>query len=781
MRHRHSLFLAVAAALLYAESPVSAAPAADVTQESPRERNRVLLKRNPIASEYQEKGRLGLAPGGAADAEGVDFRSQFRMSSLPAGQTRFGLDLSGAFQESSGDLKPGGAVTMGRAWQRAAGQVRLGSTAARRFVSHYQSRWLVDRAIGGEDDLDIPGFLRYSEDHYDTTNLSASWRFDWQPVDALSLRYEGLASDYEDEAYRNRLEFQTPGAQLGNVTAVSSAGGVAGFDALDARIRRYFHIMATSREIDRHLAQATLSAGTETVELSVYHSNWQNTRDWSPWNFIDTGVDTRISLDDPYIPRIEAINGIDISSTDASRFANFRPSRLTTTDTDNAVRLDWDHASGGRYLTAGVLWREKARVAQHNREVYGATSSVLALSAVTGGNEATTILDGDFLLPAGLDVRLAEGRVISAPESFGYSAERSFLETLQDEFESTEEVLALYVSLERQREQWRWQAALRYEETDVETLGAVSGPASALTGIEGERVTRIVSGDRIIEETFASFDAYRVPGSASYRHWIPTLGFRYEPRPTISVRGAWYRSLMRPQYFDVVRYRRINPPTRSINEGNPSLDATVIDNLSLGLEWTSGRLGKIAVELYHKDIADFFFDARSTELLDGVSYEVSRVENGKSGDIQGFQLQWDRGFSERVAWLDRLDVSLAYTFSESEGDLGSRSIAMPERSRHLLQSSVNVVWHHWRYRMDLSWQDSALDEVGESAITDQFREEVVIFNHTLTRGFGERWQARLQVINILDFPERSYEGEGLRVTNNQFSDFSVVGSLSLRL
>ena len=781
MRHFKTVipFLAVVSFCGY--HPVTTAATADVTQESPRERNRVLLKRNPIASEYQEKGRLGLAPGGAADAEGVDFRSLFRLSSLGDNQQRVSFDLSGSYQESSGDVEPGGVVSLGKSGESFGVQVRLSSSAASRKVDHYESRWLVDRPVNGGGTVDIPGFLRFSQDHYDTTNLGANWRVDWKVTDTFALRYEGLATDYDDEAYRNRLEYQAGSGDLENVSSLSANAAAAEFDAQDARIRRYFHIMDTSRDITRHLLQANWQTDLDTFELSLYDSNWQNARDWSPWNFFDSGVDLSVSLSDRYVPLVTATNDVDVLATDASNFSNFRPSLLTTTDNDQALRLDWDRASDGRYMTAGLLWRKKERVAEHSRDVYFGSTEALTLSELLGNNRAERIIEGDFLLPAGLDVELAESAVISRPGAFALNDLRSFLETLQDEFTSSEEVTSVYGSWDQTNGFWRWQLALRYEMTDIDTIGAVSGPPSALTGIEGERVLEIVAFDRVIQETFADVDAYRVPGSAEYDHWIPTLAVRYEPSDSLSVRAALYRSLMRPQYFDVVRYRRINPPTQSINEGNPGLEATVIDSLSLGAEWTTSSAGKLAAEIYYKDIADFFFDTRTTELLDGLNYEVRRVENGGSGYIYGFQFQWEKGFADRVDWLNKLDVSLAYTWSESEGDIGSRKIDIPERSRHLLQSALSVGWGQWQYRMDLAWQSEALDRVGDNAITDQYREEVVTFNHSLSRSFGERWQARLRVINILNYPERSFEGESLRVINNQYSDMSVQGSLSLRL
>lgn len=757
-----------------AEEGAATASVQDVTQESPRERNRVLLKRNPIASEYQEPGRLGLSDGASADAEGVDFRSQFRLRPLSGkdgGITR--LETNVSYQAASGRVEPGGRLHIGRTLGPVKAQVQISSSSATRLINHYQARWI---ELPGE--VSLLGFPRYSEDSYETDNRAAAWRFDVGRGAPLTGYYEGHASRYTDLSYRNRLEYQIA---TGGITASTVNGRTITAAAVtDASLRRYFHTMDTTRDIVRHQFGVSLSGERNSIDASVYISRWENFRAWRPFNFVDTGVDLSYRLIDQWVPAVAFEGGYDVFDLGQSLLANHRPSDLLTTDSDYAFRLDWEREAklfGHKlWMNSGVLLRNKERDIDHERAVFVAAAP-LPLAEVVGGNSSASILEDRVTIPAGIDIELALATLATQPGLVSRSDASSFVQTLQEVYTSEEAVGAIYVAFDQRLAAWRWQAGLRFESTRTDTLGTVIGPPDLLAGIEGDRIDRVVIGDDTIMDTFADFDAYRVGDGRQYNNVIPSVALRYEPDEHVSWRLAVFQQLMRPQYFDIVRYRRVNPPTRTISEGNPALEPTLITSFALALEIDSAAWGKLAAEIYHKSVDDFFFDARSVETLDGVLYDVSRVENGSSGSIDGFQVQLDRG----IPGFDRGRLRLAYTWSESTADVGGRTIRLPERSRHLFQSGLDLGLGRWTWSTQVSWQSRALDSVGATAIRDVYREDVLIWNNTLRARISDAWSARLQLVNLIDYPERSAESDVLRVTNNQFSDFSVVASVTLEL
>jgi TonB-dependent receptor len=756
-------------------------PVDDVTNQSPRERDRILLKRNPIASEYQSKGAPGEFAGAPSDSEGVDFRSQFRLRDGKTLASSFKLEGNLNYQQRSKKLVPGGRLNIEKSFGALSLQFQIQQNASQRIVDLYQARWLTKSAPSiSNDEVFLMGFPRYSRDYFDTTSLDTRWRVDYTLTDDIKLTYEGFVTHYDDEWVRDRLEFQNGVGNLNQAKLGSDGNTLIEADITSSRLRRYFHKMETSRDINRHRLSFTHEGNKGASEVGLYYSRWVNQRLWLPWNFVDSGIDANYRVDDRYLPQ-SIVNNSDIFDVSNSQFANYRPTDTTTTDTDFAFVFDWDHqlslADHGFWVSAGTAWRTKERNNKNERAVYTPTADTFSLDSLVGTNGLTSIIENQYTLAPRLDTQVAESYFHTNRENqFALNLSQSFLESIQDVYSSEETVSSAYINAYQQRNEWFWRVGLRYEKTQSNTRGAVSGPPVSGDNSQGQPITNIMLQGLTVLESFDSFDAVFVVGANSYDHWLPSLELRYKVNPKWNVKAVYFEQLMRPQYFDTVRYRRINPPTRTINEGTPDLEATSIQNLFAGLEYQYSQQGRLAAGVYHKSVSAFFYDTRVTELLDDVVYDVSRVENGKDGFIQGLQVYWSHGFS--FLQIDSVDIQLSYTYSDAEADLLDRSIAMPERSEHLIAFNFGIANNQWQYRSQLSWQSEALDNVGTSAAQDIYREQVLVWNQSFAWKFDKQWSADFSLNNVLDYPDRSYQGSQTRVVNNQYSGYSARMSLA---
>ena len=109
-------FIAAYSGTAYAQStPTPAAkPADDATNQSARERDRILLKRNPIASEYQGNDTPGVFFGAVSDAEGVDFRGLFRVPKGKANTQLAEIEANASYQDVAKAYKPGGSLKLAK-------------------------------------------------------------------------------------------------------------------------------------------------------------------------------------------------------------------------------------------------------------------------------------------------------------------------------------------------------------------------------------------------------------------------------------------------------------------------------------------------------------------------------------------------------------------------------------------------------------------------------------------------------------------------------------------
>lgn len=753
----------------------------DATSQSSRERDRILLKRSPIASEYQRISLPGEFYSATRDAEGVDFRARF---SLPRGKPQASsvqLEANTNYQQVAGEPVPGGSLKIAKSVGKLSVQLQIQRNASERTIDLYQARWLaLSIPEVSTTDVLLLGFPRYSQDTFDTKSINTRWRADYPINDTIDVSYEGMATNYDDIATRNRLEFQNGVGNLTKSELGSDGSTISQATISESRIRRYFHQMETARDIQRHKISVLADNELGSTELGMYYSRWENQRLWLPWNFVDRNITSQYNVLDRYLPSASA-NNINIFDVSNSVFSNYRPTLTTTTDTDYALLLDWDRklqlGHQDVWLGAGAVWRTKERKNQSERSVYTASANSFSLTEVVGSNSPESILGDQYLLPTGMDTAIGQD-FFSANQTdlFTLNQSQSFLESIQDRYTSEETVNALYINAYQQREDWFWRVGLRVENTQTHTRGAVSGPTEANVTSQGDPINSIELNGQILRENFDSFDAAFVEGSNHYQHILPSVELRYQLTQSLSARLAYFEQLMRPQYFDTVRYRRVSPPTRTITEGSPDLAATAIQNSYAGMTYRYSKTGQLAGGLYYNKVKDFFYDSVGTELLDNILYDVTRVENGKSGFIKGIQAYWAHQLPLMV--IDQASIKLAYTYSDTEANLGDRTITMPERARHRIGLHVKLSHQQWQYQTQFSWQSRAVDDVGPTAAQDTIREDFLVWNQSLTWFINQQWSTQLALNNVLDYPDRSYQGEPSRVVNNLYSGRTA--RLSLR-
>ena len=757
----------------------AARPSDDATNQSARERDRILLKRNPIASEYQGNDTPGRFFSAVTDAEGVDFRGQFRLSKGIAAAHDAGLEANVSYQNVAREYTPGGSVKLAKSFDRWRLQFNAQRNSLERIVDFYEARWLsIDAPEAPEQQALLLGFPRYSQDQFDTTSTNMQWRADYVLSEHTYFTYEGMSTNYDDIATRNRLEYQIGAGTIDSAELSDDGSTLSDVSVSDSRIRRYFHRMETARDIHRHRLGVNYETDTSAFEAGIYYSRWVNERLWLPWNFVDQGLTANYAIDSPYLPATTVTNA-DVFDTSQSWFANYRPTLTTTTDTDYAFVTDWSQQFrfAGRlvWVGSGITWRNKERDNDNYRSVYTATEDRFSLTQVLGSNQAVEIMEDRTTIPAGMDLLLGEPYLAANPKQFNFNPAQSFLESIQDIYTSEESVSSAYIDAYQQRASWFWRLGLRYEKTETSTRGAVSGPTEAGIANLGDQITSVDVAGLTIEENFSHFDAAFVEGGNSYQHLLPSLELRYQLSASTRLKFNYFEQLMRPQYFDTVRYRRINPPTRTITEGSPDLEATTIVNWFAGLEYTHTQVGKLYAGVYYNDIADFFYDSRVTEELDGIVYDVTRVENGKDGFIRGVQTYWSQQFTD--TGLALIDIKVSYTYSDTEANLADRDIAMPERAEHRLMLNVLVKNNQWQYTTNLAWQSEALDDVGADAQQDTIREKVLSWNQSFSWRFSEHLSTKFSLNNILNYPDRSYLSEQKRVINNLYSGTTAKLSL----
>ncbi|MDQ8185889.1 TonB-dependent receptor [Pelagicoccus sp. SDUM812002] len=758
--------------------PAAAMEGKDETNQSPRERGRILVKLNPIASEYQVFGDIGTSPGADADGEGVDFRSFFPSKNPiqnPSNALSLGYSIN--FNDQSGIGKSGYNASFTQildAEEKWVLSAQLRSSASDRLIEHYESVWLQTQ---DEETyyLDRP---RFSYDEILTKNLVGTAQIGFRPNDRNELYFKTSHQDYYDFSYRNRIELQ-----LGSASVVEGSQTIAEDDTIigasfeGARTRRYFGDTENIRK-RLHNTFGGSYTGTEwTIDYSVYTQKWDLNRLWYNWNFRDTGVDLSYQVDNPYLPEISIDNGVNLLETGTANFANLRIHNNYTKDRDLAARVDAERSlmlgDSEYWIQTGFLHREKERNVSEELSVFLPVSgNSFTLDQVAFDGAGSPILDGAYTVPPGLDPDKSRSFVESNPSIFVNNDFRAKTESEPQSYTAEESVTATYLLATRQSGEWTYELGGRLERTETATRGTVVLPEAVNDPDEGEVL-------EIVEDPSTNTDLIikDLSSDNSYTNFIPSAEVSYNTSEEVTWRAAWFQLLMRPQYYNIVDYRRISIPTRSISEGNPTLSPTEIDKFRLSWSKENPWLGSLSVEGYLINIENFFYGSVSEDTIleegNPVIYKVSRVENGEKAKIKGVEIQWQKTVKD-VGIFDSFTTSVAYTYSDSDANVQSRpddTLPTPERSEHLAKLSLTGTKGKFTTGIELTYQSEALDDLGNSYAQDEYREAVVRLDASSSYRLDENTSLSLNLSNLTDHPERSYQGSPYRVTRNQYSSW----------
>ena len=780
-----------ATTVLGSTTPTPSPAPQDDANSSPRERGRILQKRNPIASEYQIFGDLGSSPGADVDGEGVDFRAFFPSGNLFADSSPLlSVGYRVNYNQLSGVAKPGGDFHFRQnfgADQNWVVSGRARSSSSDRQIEHYEAVWqrAADTSALGESTVFFLDRPRYSLDSIQTRNNTYRFQIGREFSPHHRIYYRGAYQDYYEKFYRNRLELQLGRGEFAATRPfeIVEENLVSGsFD--NARTRRYFGDTRNRRERQHHTVGGTLELSPWALDYAFYQHSWDLTTAWNNWNFNDFDLDLSYRIEDPNLPEFSLANGADILDQSTTQFSSLRIHDSATRDQDFAWRLDAERktelAGLSVWIQAGLLHREKERRSGDDRRVYTANpDDLFHLSTVENDRAPGLVIDDRFELQSGLDPAKGIQLFSNEPSKFVYSEFRSIVESAPTRYDAFEEVIAAYAMTITQVGKWTFESGGRIEQTKTHSTGTVVVPEAvddAALGLFLDEVRDPVSGELL--------SLRKVPASADYTNVLPTFEARFDFNAASNFKTSWFRVLMRPQYFDIVNYRRIGVPTRSISEGNPSLSPTTIDKLRLAYSTTHSSFGDFAAELFLIDIESFFYGAVSKEniLENGspVEYSVSRVTNGKSGRIHGFEVQWTKSQTD-VGLLDRGSVNLAYTYSDSEATLPTRpgeNLPVPERSRHLLKANIRADIGRWSLGADFTYQSQALDDVGDIAERDEYREAVIGLSVNSRFHLSDKTEFGLSIFNLTDHHERSYEGNPIRKQRNQSSSWYAVAEMT---
>ncbi len=250
-------------------------------------------------------------------------------------------------------------------------------------------------------------------------------------------------------------------------------------------------------------------------------------------------------------------------------------------------------------------------------------------------------------------------------------------------------------------------------------------------------------------------------GSINYTDLLPSIHLKYMPVTTVNLRTSYFRSLSRPNFYEVIPY--------SINEddyrerGNPYLERTTADNFDLRLEYFPTTLDQLLVGVFHKTIED---PIESALLIDGQAIFLQPNNFGTATNM-GLEIdltKYFRNFGIRAFYNftdSRITTTKIFRFRDTEGNLTSReemqTRPLQGQSRHI--SNISLLYKDQKRKLDVQlamvYTGGRIISVSPYLDNDIWQRGFTQLDLSVEKGFAGNFRAYVKINNLLDTPMRA--------------------------
>ena len=320
-----------------------------------------------------------------------------------------------------------------------------------------------------------------------------------------------------------------------------------------------------------------------------------------------------------------------------------------------------------------------------------------------------------------------------------------------------------------------------------------TGPLRAIAGVRVERTRNQFFANRLeINEDDETLAITPVTFDRDYTHWLPSLNLRLEAARNVILRGAAYRSIVRPKLADVApRFivEENEDGERSGEFGNPDLTPYTAWNFDATVEYYFARNAVVQGGFFHKRIGNFIVEGEFDDItFNGIAVDEAVIPiNGETATVTGFEFAYQQALTFLPRPFDGLLVNFNYTYTDAEGRLADgdlttgRRIPLPSASRHTFNAVLGYERGPISLRLAGAYRSGYLDEIAGDPLEDRYVRDHFQFDITARYRITPRIQLYAELVNALDEPYLAYQRGPDRDRLLQYEEYSWTGKFGVRV
>ncbi|MCB1693574.1 MAG: TonB-dependent receptor, partial [Pseudomonadales bacterium] len=278
----------------------------------------------------------------------------------------------------------------------------------------------------------------------------------------------------------------------------------------------------------------------------------------------------------------------------------------------------------------------------------------------------------------------------------------------------------------------------------------------------------------------------------SYTDWLPSVSVRYNLEEDAVLRAGFFRSVVRPGIGKIAPRFLVEESDNGERKGefgNPGLSPYRAWNFDLSAEWYFAENAVVQVGTFYKRIDDFIVDAQFEAgdapyngMFNGVAFDEAIIPlNGDRATVKGLEFNYQQALTSLPAPLDGLLAGVNYTWTDTTGDIGSRTIPLPAASKHNYNLMLGYEKGPVSVRVTAAYRDKYLDELGGSAEEDRYVKDHLQLDLTASYDVTRQVKVYAQMVNLNDEPYLAYQSGPVRERLLQYETYSWTGKLGVQV
>ncbi|OCK50098.1 TonB-dependent receptor [Chryseobacterium sp. CBo1] len=270
---------------------------------------------------------------------------------------------------------------------------------------------------------------------------------------------------------------------------------------------------------------------------------------------------------------------------------------------------------------------------------------------------------------------------------------------------------------------------------------------------------------------------------SNYNAFLPMLHLRYNFSPKASLRFAYTKSFIRPNFGDMSPGSSIDNTTtpNRITRGNPDLKPTFSHNFDLMGEYYFNNIGILSGGVFYKKISDIVFQDTSITNLNGTDYVITQAKNLKESDLLGFEMGINKRLDFLPGFWNGFGVEFNYTYIDSKVDVartdaGGNLIttdrtSLPNQSKNLFNAILYYESNKVMIRLAGNYRGKSVETINEKLGPEYYiwSDKNFTIDFSASYDISKKVKLFIELNNLSNESLRLYMGDNKkRITSNEW-------------